>query len=235
MKRTITRSLNFIGIKILKLSNLIECYSKTTPETTQNPITPHEKWLADHGDKSLRLDYNLSEKDIVLDVGGYEGQWASDIFSKYQSTIYIFEPVNDFFVSIARRFAENKKIHVLNFGLSNLNCEIDISVDGDASSSIRLNQNTTKAKLKEFGSWFNAQNIEVIALMKINIEGGEYDLLDHIIETGLIRKITNIQVQFHNFFPDAESKMFDLQNKLSKTHYPTYQYKFVWENWTLKE
>ena len=67
--------------------------------------------------------------------------------------------------------------------------------------------------------------------MKINIEGGEYDLLDRLITTGLVGKIDNIQVQFHEFVPNAKERMQNIQKKLSKTHTPTYQYEFIWENW----
>ncbi|MBF5038118.1 FkbM family methyltransferase [Methylophilus sp. 13] len=235
MKSFLARLLGYIGVKILKLSELICLSSSKEGKPTANEMTPHQAWLKDNGDKSLRLNYDLNENDVVLDVGGYEGQWASDIFSKYQCKIYIFEPVPDFFAAISKRFSQNKRIHVLNFGLSSSNSIINISVDGDASSSIRLNQETTKVQLRSFESWFKDQKLEVIALMKINIEGGEYDLLNHIIETGLIHKITNIQVQFHDFFPEAESRMLNLQSRLSKTHYPTYQYNFIWENWALKE
>ncbi|MDA8326743.1 MAG: hypothetical protein M0033_11065, partial [Nitrospiraceae bacterium] len=61
-----------------------------------------------------------------------------------------------------------------------------------------------------------------------------YDLLDHLIETGVVNQIGNIQVQFHDFAPNAESRMSDIQRKLALTHKLTYQYRFVWENWERK-
>ena len=70
--------------------------------------------------------------------------------------------------------------------------------------------------------------------MKINIEGAEYDLLEHLIDTGLISNIHNIQVQFHDFVSNAEQRMIMLQKELEKTHGLTYQYPFVWENWRVK-
>ena len=46
----------------------------------------------------------------------------------------------------------------------------------------------------------------------------------------------NLQIQFHDFIIDnAEERMKNIQNKLSKTHEITYQYNFVWENWKIKE
>jgi hypothetical protein len=46
--------------------------------------------------------------------------------------------------------------------------------------------------------------------------------------------VSNVQVQFHDFVPDAERRMRRIQEKLGKTHSLTYQYLFVWENWALK-
>ena len=71
--------------------------------------------------------------------------------------------------------------------------------------------------------------------MKVNIEGGEYDLLEGLIENGLTARIRNIQVQFHDFVPNAYERMKNIQLSLSKTHKITYQFEFVWENWELNE
>lgn len=70
--------------------------------------------------------------------------------------------------------------------------------------------------------------------MKINIEGAEYDLMEWIISEGLVKKIENIQIQFHDFIENAEARMVNIQNLLGRTHYLTYLYRFVWENWKLK-
>ena len=47
----------------------------------------------------------------------------------------------------------------------------------------------------------------------------------------MIEIFTDIQVQFHNFIPDAENLRNRLQEKLLKTHKLTYNFDFVWENW----
>ena len=68
--------------------------------------------------------------------------------------------------------------------------------------------------------------------MKINIEGGEYELLPILLDKGIINQIKHIQIQFHNVEGGSEDKMKEICRKLSITHEPTYQYKFIWENWT---
>ena len=72
-------------------------------------------------------------------------------------------------------------------------------------------------------------------LMKINIEGGEYDLLEDLIASDYIEKIENVQVQFHTFVEHSAERMLRIHKALSNTHYRTYQYEFVWENWTQKQ
>ena len=89
-------------------------------------------------------------------------------------------------------------------------------------------------ELRETKKFLSDNDHRRIDLMKINIEGGEYELLDHLVEVGLISDIKNIQVQFHHFVPNAEERMKSIHGELERTHMLTYQYKFLWENWKLK-
>ena len=71
-------------------------------------------------------------------------------------------------------------------------------------------------------------------MIKINIEGGEFEFLENIIKSELVTKFDNIQVQFHDFVPNSDIRMSEIQKELSKTHYLTYQFEYVWENWKRK-
>jgi FkbM family methyltransferase len=188
-------------------------------------------WFSIRGDKTLRIEYDLKQEDVVFDVGGYEGQWASDVFSKYCCLVHVFEPVAPFVQQIAARFRHNPRISVHPFGLSGLSRTERILIAGDGSSLFRSTGTPEEIKLVRASDFLAERGIDRIRLMKINIEGGEYELLEHLIETGLIRNISDVQIQFHDFVPDALDRMRKIQNALSRTHYPTYQYEFVWENW----
>jgi FkbM family methyltransferase len=194
----------------------------------------NNRWFADHGDKTLRLDYDLNENSIVFDLGGYEGQWASDIFSKFCCNVHVFEPIKSFASQIEHRFSKNSKIKVHNFGLAPTTTKAQISLAENCSSIIKNSPNCEEIQLFNAFDFISQGLITKIDLMKVNIEGSEYDLLEHLIKTNLISQISNIQVQFHNFFPEAEERMETIQSKLTKTHSLTWQYRFVWENWRLK-
>lgn len=190
-------------------------------------------WFDIDGDATLRLEYALNEKSIVFDLGGYMGQWASDIFSKYCCNVYVFEPVKDFCEAINKRFLHNEKIRVFPFGLAEKNKKVEIGVEKDRSSIFRGGDEIVS--LRGFKEFIDNQQIINIDLIKINIEGAEYDLLEFIIEKGLQTIIDNIQVQFHDFVPNAEQRMKRIQKMLEETHEVIWQYPLVWENWRIRE
>jgi hypothetical protein len=71
-----------------------------------------------------------------------------------------------------------------------------------------------------------------IALLKLNVEGAEYELLNHIIDAKLHRRIRNLQVQFHQIEDEPFEELYGaIASKLSETHTLTWRYPFVWENW----
>ncbi|MFH1247258.1 MAG: hypothetical protein V1644_02660 [Candidatus Micrarchaeota archaeon] len=64
--------------------------------------------------------------------------------------------------------------------------------------------------------------------------GGEFELLKRMLEQNLIARCKNIQVQFHDFYPNARELRDELRTELAKTHELTYDYYFVMENWRRK-
>ena len=73
-----------------------------------------------------------------------------------------------------------------------------------------------------------------VDLMKLNIEGAEYELLGALAEADLMGEVRFIQVQFHDFVPDAVAKLQEARELLSRTHDVMWEYPFVWESWELR-
>jgi FkbM family methyltransferase len=212
-------------------SLLMRASKKVYRSSAERRVIP---WFHDRGDQTLRLDYDLGPESVVFDIGGYEGQWSSDIFGRYCCFVHVFEPVETFAAAIEQRFAKNDMVVVHRFGLAGATKSIPIGMDRDASSMYKATSGSDRVRLVRACDFLEESRIRVIDLMKINIEGGEYELLEHLIESGWITRIRDIQVQFHDFVPDAEGRMAALQLRLEATHYTTYQYPFVWENWRRK-
>lgn len=194
------------------------------------------RWIQDSGDKTVRFNYPLEPNSVVVDAGGYVGQWAYDINARFGSTVFVLEPLQDLYAIIESRFTSNEKVIPLNYAIANKTGEVEISDNTDSSSLYDSTTETTKTILcKDVKEFIEENNIDTIDLFKINIEGAEYDLLERIIELNLASKIKNFQIQFHRFIPDCEVRRNNILEELSKTHERTWNYEWIWENWKLKD
>jgi FkbM family methyltransferase len=189
------------------------------------------EFYAAGGDSALRFSYDLAPDSLVLDLGGYEGQWASDLYARRRCRIFVFEPIQRFADAIATRFRHNPDIKVLPFALGATTRNEDLSVCGASSSAFKEKSERERVRFVDVAEWFEQERIERVALMKVNIEGGEYELLERMLAAGLVSRVEDLQIQFHNFAANAATRMQAIQAGLAATHEPTYQFRFVWENW----
>lgn len=169
----------------------------------------------------MRYDYPLSPDDFVFDVGAYRGEWATQIYSRYQCHLIVIEPgpwIKGFPIGEVINKAASDSSGVVSFG-------------GDYYYSSAHEPSTHQYPAFDINHLI--EEFEEIALMKINIEGDEYRLLKHILGAGLQKRIKNFQVQFHQIANQPYELWYEeIVQLLSQTHYPSWRYKFCWENWS---
>lgn len=196
-----------------------------------------KRWFRDRGDQLLRLDYELGDTSVVFDVGGYIGDFAEQINRKFGCRVFVFEPVPQFYYLCLDRFQNNPDIVCLNYGLASADSLLPIHLEKDQSSFITASKggDIIEAEVRSIERALVDLNVERIDLIKINIEGGEYDLLPAILNSSLISRIRYLQIQFHNFVADAENRRQQIRGALARTHREMWNYDFVWESWELNE
>jgi FkbM family methyltransferase len=206
------------------------------PQTHQERV---QRWQQAGNDERLRTHYpTLGPDSVVLDLGGFEGDFALLMNAKYGSRCHVFEVVPDLCEGIRTRCAGNPKITVHAFGLAGSTRQEDLFLADEGSSTFADRSSThrqIRIQLVAADEWFRKHlGTAAVELMKINIEGGEYELLEHLIENDLHKRVANIQVQFHeDVIAGAGRRMDRIHSRLAKTHRLTYQERFVWENWEL--
>ena len=189
------------------------------------------QWHADKGDYTHRLNYALNESSIVFDLGGHKGWFTEQINNKYESKIFCFEPVKDFAREIDAKFKDFSNIKTFPLAVSNKNGKDVIYYNNDSSSTHVKTNNALDIDCITLDKIMLDNNINEIDLIKINIEGEEYSLLEYMIKNNLIERCVNIQVQFHVIVENYEMRYDYIKHELEKTHHLTYKYPFVWENW----
>lgn len=194
------------------------------------------RWFDDKGDQTLRLDYPLKPVSVVFDVGGYQGDFAADIFERYGCNVFLFEPVPEFYQQCVERFRGNGQIICLNYGLSLNDGWFDINFDKNSSSFTlyKNNSHLVRVRTRAIVQCIRELGVEHIDLMKINIEGGEFDVVPALIESGDISRVNYLQVQFHSFVERARERRSNIRQQLMNTHNEMWNYEFVWESWKLR-
>ena len=197
-------------------------------------LAQHRLWLAAEGDRTLRLDYPLGTDSVVFDVGGYQGDFAAQIRQRYGCQVHLFEPVARFHRHCVERFAADPAVFCHPFGLGDKEEELEMRDDSDASGAFNpasAGKPVEKVRVRPFSTVFAESGVRRIDLLKVNIEGGEFALLDHLIGSGLINDVVHLQVQFHDFFPDAAPRRDRLRQLLGRTHVVQWNFPFIWESW----
>ena len=142
---------------------------------------------------------------------------------------------------IASRFSTNLKVQVFDYGISDKTGDVNFVFSNDGSTIQDLEKYTDDkerpvnvVKVKSFKDVYEELNLDMIDLLKVNVEGAEYGILNNIFDSGYTEKIVNYQVQFHPEITWIREDARRYQRALVKTHKQDWNYQWVWENWSLK-
>ncbi len=173
-----------------------------------------------HQQRIIRtLKREVSNLNNFIDVGAYKGTYTDLILNNYKpKKILMFEPQEEIFEFLKKKYNENKEIFLFNKALSN---EIKLARFNfnkhnltSSLSSLDPENSYLKLKAKLFGttskgmiidtktietttlfSILEKENIEDIDFLKIDTEGHELEVLQGMKEK--INKVKHILVEFH--------------------------------------
>jgi FkbM family methyltransferase len=190
-----------------------------------------KKWKRVHGDKTLKVDFPLTSESIVFDVGAYTGDYAAEIGSRYRCRVEAFEPIEAYADLAREAVADLAQVTVHTFGLSDRTKTLDMTVEGLGSSAFRSGSDSVPASFRDVSEVISDARCAQIDLIKINVEGGEYEILPRLIETRQIEICNFILVQFHLIRNGDRDRYSAVATGLSKTHRLAWRFPFIWELW----
>jgi len=210
----------------------------TTAEVEEDRLIEEHQRFMRNGGEELRYDYAIGPDETVLDVGGYRGDWTNEVLTRFGCRAIVFEPCDPFFLTLEERFAGDDRVSLCHFGLGASSRVDRIALEEDRSSLFTKRSRAAddqRVEIRDIADWWDVDRLPAVAVMKVNIEGGEYEVLPRLIETGLIERVRDLQVQFHSFVPGSEAKMARIARSLSATHERTFHFLYIWENWRRRE
>lgn len=192
-------------------------------------------WYQSGGDNILGLNFDhLNSDSVVMELGAYHGAWTKGIYDKYKCTVYAYEPVESCYDKCAEVVGNCDKVYLMDYGLSDKTETTTIYLDNDGSSMTKVSDQTSTIEVVDVLEELEEIGTD-IDLMHVNIEGKEYSLLNHILDSGKMGTIKTLLVQFH--YDRGREDYIDrqeIQRKLTDTHDIVFNYEFVWERWDIR-
>lgn len=160
------------------------------PKRYQVPAKYWYSWLLGDLEPEMEfLNFIVQKNDRVIDVGGNRGIYAYPLW-RLEARVEVFEP-NPTCCDVLATWAVGKpsvNLHSIalssHSGCANLHIPIDAAgVEHDASASIE-NNNFTHVRLASVSlQTLDSFGFEGVTLIKIDVEGHEYSVIDGATET----------------------------------------------------
>lgn len=177
--------------------------------------------------EEIRYEYPLTAESLVVDAGAYRGDFTAEIVNRYNCNVIALEPVECFYQGVRDRFSGNPKVQCLQVGLGSSERTTTFRIKGCMTGQFADSGEEAQVRLVPLGELASGP----IDLLKLNIEGMEFDVLESLPNVPVCR---NIQVQFHPVLPGCEARWKWIRERMLQAYELTFDFPWVWENYRLK-
>lgn len=189
-------------------------------------LSPYAQFVRMGYSASLLDGIDIQRDETVLVLGGYLGDSATRISKLFSCGVVVYEPVPEYASVIDS--LDLVHVEVRPRAVTSDGRNIDMQVLGDASSMC-----TSEAASIQSDAVTDVLNERSYALLEVNIEGGEYEVLEAALSSSAtIPRI--LIVQFHNVGSDSEYRRSAIRRRLAESMKCDIDLPFVWERWVAK-
>ena len=170
-----------------------------------------DKIVSSTGENSFHIgDENMPSRKVFVDGGAHMGESVRLFMDRFPDSneyeIYSFE-ANDDLMDHLRSVVEPLGANVINKALWKEDGDIDFYKGFHLSSSVMKDktwgqldtENPVKVNSIDLAKWVVGNfSVKDYIILKLDIEGAEYDVLEHMFETGAIEYINELYIEFHS-------------------------------------
>jgi len=173
----------------------------------RNGIKPPAILLDDGETFARNVASRLSSTDVVIDLGAHVGVMSME-FARHAGKVYAFEPHPSAFKQLKKNTARMKNVVPINKAVSvetgtaqlfSVPTRYGRVTEGSSLSVDKTN--ISKDHVFEVETVSLAQFIESldseVKLIKMDIEGAEYDIIESLLDSNVIHKIGIVYVEDH--------------------------------------
>ncbi|OLE10686.1 MAG: hypothetical protein AUG89_11525 [Acidobacteria bacterium 13_1_20CM_4_56_7] len=182
--------------------------------------------------ESMRYEYPIGVDSLVIDAGGFRGDWFIGMRDRYGCRVLCFDPITSFCTVIRER--AQGRFPVFQCGIGGKSRWEDFHIQNDSTGLHATGERVETVWIEDIHCLLtNVNSTRSVSVLKLNIEGMEFEVIERLIDTGLIECIQNLQVQFHDCAINAKARFDHIQAALADTHYLTFDAGWIWQNWRM--
>jgi FkbM family methyltransferase len=175
---------------------------------------------------------HIKAGDVVIDCRANIGE-VTAVLAARGPLVYAFEPNPFAFAELQKRFMNVPHVKCFNKAVwdKNSTVKLFLHIHSDAdqikwstgSSLLDIKSNVSKEKYVEIESVDLSEFIEhldtPVAFVKMDVEGVEVDIINRLIDTGVIHRIEKMVVETHeNKIPELKHKTDMLKKRIRDQH-----------------
>lgn len=176
---------------------------------------------------------NLTEIRNFVDLGANYGI-ASIFFIERDVKTYLIDADTRMVKILESNFGKNSNNKIIDKAIYKIDGEIEFYEDSDCSMISSINSSDQNNKIKKIVSCITPNNLienyideDFIDLIKIDIEGAEYELFETITDVNL-SKISNLLIEYHD---NENYRVLEIIKRLTMNNY---KFKFISEGYPIE-
>lgn len=162
--------------------------------------------------------YGLNNLDVVFDIGANNGLFSLLMLNNGCKKVYAFEPNQESLVNLKHMFRNTDNLVSVEKAVYTKDEDLEFFIDpnnttiGSVSEKHLLDEGVTVQKIVvpaiSLKSFIQQNNLDRVSLVKMDIEGAEYEIIDHL-EDEVFDKIDSFLIEYHDNTDRRIVKMID--------------------------
>lgn len=154
----------------------------------------------------------VQESDIVVDIGASVGPFVYSILNKKPKEVYCIEPSRQLFpalVSNTSKYCKEIPIIYINKAISDGQAEVKVFSKDNENIYGGIKDYSTLT----FKQFISAYRIHKINFLKLDCEGGEYNIFNDESIDWILTNVDKIAAEFHLTYPGCKEKFRNFRDK----------------------
>lgn len=162
--------------------------------------------------KALETNFpslDFSKLTTVFDLGANNGLFIQKMLSYNVKNVHAFEPNPNALINLYDKFENNNNVKIINKAVSSKCDKLTFHYHPENSTISAFNKNhltphlpsneliEMKVDTIRLDDYCNTNQINNIDLLKIDVEGAEYDILENLNDD-FYKKVKNVLIEFHD-------------------------------------